>query len=239
MPDRQSACAPHRGCDSRLAWARMIDLPMLQARRPDSGHTSGRRSRAGCRASPAFGQMGSLDQADDFQFLRSRISHSSPSPSAIMLFLSRRNSRACSATTSFSARASCRRSQTSLLVAARAVSPPASTCQLQGTLSTSCNTGFRRYPRADTAPQCCAHREARLVFATAIARVTETAAYSSRARRGPRGPTTTKAETALNSSASDDRPLCARSRRSHCRRRQRKACPLSTAAIAWLDPIGR
>ena len=40
-----------------------------------------------------------------------------------MLFLSNRNSRACSATTSFNALASCRRSLTSLLVAARAVSP--------------------------------------------------------------------------------------------------------------------
>src|SRR5260370_31989882 len=81
---------------------------------------------------PARRKMGLFDQADDFQFLRSRISHSSPSPSAIMLFLSNRNSRACSPTPSFNALASCRRSLTSLLVAARAVSPatlrfPAST----------------------------------------------------------------------------------------------------------------
>src|ERR1700730_3177360 len=55
---------------------------------------------------------------------RSGIPHSSPSPSAIMLFLSRRKSRACSATTSFSARASRRRSLTSPLVAARAASAP-------------------------------------------------------------------------------------------------------------------
>ena len=40
-----------------------------------------------------------------------------------MLFLSRRSSSACSATTSFSVLASRRRSVTSLLVAARAVSP--------------------------------------------------------------------------------------------------------------------
>src|SRR5208282_206254 len=64
-----------------------------------------------------------FDQPDDFQLFGSGIPHSSLPPSAIMLFLSRRNSRACSATTSFSARASRRRSLTSLLVAARAVSP--------------------------------------------------------------------------------------------------------------------
>jgi hypothetical protein len=54
-----------------------------------------------------------LDQPDDLQLFGSRISHSSLPPSAIMLFLSRRNSRACSATTSFSAWASRRRSLTS------------------------------------------------------------------------------------------------------------------------------
>jgi hypothetical protein len=53
-----------------------------------------------------------------------------------------------------------------------------------------------------------------LVFATAIARITETAAYSSRARRGLAVRATTRAETALYSSAGDDRPLCARSRHS-------------------------
>src|SRR3954471_2954657 len=56
-----------------------------------------------------------LDQPDDLQLFGSRISHSSSAPSAIMLFLSRRNSRACSATTSFSAWASRRRSLTSPL----------------------------------------------------------------------------------------------------------------------------
>lgn len=45
------------------------------------------------------------------------------SPIRDHVFLSRRSSSACSATTSFSARASRRRSITSLLVAARAVSP--------------------------------------------------------------------------------------------------------------------
>src|ERR1019366_3711051 len=71
----------------------------------------------------ALRQMGLLNQPDDLQLFGSWIPHSSLSPSAIMLFLSRRNSRACSATTSFSARASRRRSLTSPLVAARAVSP--------------------------------------------------------------------------------------------------------------------
>src|SRR6202011_61479 len=72
---------------------------------------------------PARRQMGLLNQPDDLQLFGSWIPHSSLSPSAIMLFLTRRNSRACSATTSFSARASRRRSLTSPLVAARAVSP--------------------------------------------------------------------------------------------------------------------
>jgi hypothetical protein len=52
---------------------------------------------------------------------------------------------------------------------------------------------------------------ARLALATAIARVTEPAAYSSRARRGLAVLATTKAETTANSSAGDDRLLCARS----------------------------
>src|SRR6266480_2360834 len=71
----------------------------------------------------AHRQMRLLDQSDDLQFLGSRISHSSLPPSAIMLFLSNRNSSACSATTYFNARASRRRSLTSPLVAARAVTP--------------------------------------------------------------------------------------------------------------------
>src|SRR6056297_3365404 len=68
-------------------------------------------------------KMRSFDQADDLKLFRCGIPHSSSPPSAIMLFLSNRNSRACSATTSFRSRASRRRSLTSLDVAARAASP--------------------------------------------------------------------------------------------------------------------
>src|ERR1700737_1013807 len=64
-----------------------------------------------------------LDQPDDLGLLGCGVSHASPSPSAIMLFLSRRFSSVSSATTSFRALASRRRSFTSSEVAARAVSP--------------------------------------------------------------------------------------------------------------------
>src|ERR1700730_245486 len=64
-----------------------------------------------------------LDQPDDLGLLGCGVSHASPSPSAIMLFLSRRFSSVTSATTSFRALASRRRSFTSSEVAARAVSP--------------------------------------------------------------------------------------------------------------------
>src|SRR5258708_16165946 len=64
-----------------------------------------------------------LDQLDDLGLLGCRISHASSSPSPLMLFLSRRFSRVRSATTSFKAVASRRRSFTSPDVAARAVSP--------------------------------------------------------------------------------------------------------------------
>src|ERR1700730_12345429 len=67
--------------------------------------------------------MGVLDELDDLQLFASRIPHAASSPSAVMLFLSRRFSRVSSATTSFSADASRRRSLTSSEVAARAVSP--------------------------------------------------------------------------------------------------------------------
>ena len=49
--------------------------------------------------------MGLLDEADDLELLGRGVSHASSPPSPIMLFFSRRSSRACSATTSFSARA--------------------------------------------------------------------------------------------------------------------------------------
>src|SRR5882762_10804163 len=102
MPDQRSAYAPRRGYDSRPAWdgwlvfqclrpTRLVAvIPAVECR----GQDAERLQR------PARRQMGSLDQADDLQFLRSWVPHSSPSPSAIMLFLSRRSSRACSATCS-------------------------------------------------------------------------------------------------------------------------------------------
>src|SRR6202043_54092 len=71
----------------------------------------------------AHRQMGLLDELDDRQFFASRISHAASSPSPVTLFLSRRFSRVSSATTSFRADASRRRSLTSSEVAARAVSP--------------------------------------------------------------------------------------------------------------------
>src|SRR5690606_14810724 len=64
-----------------------------------------------------------LDDLDDLELLGCGVSHSSSPPSAIMLFLSRRFSSVRSATASFSARVSRRRSWTSPVVAARAVSP--------------------------------------------------------------------------------------------------------------------
>src|SRR3546814_5190697 len=69
------------------------------------------------------GQVRLLDDPDDLELLGCRIPHSSSPPSAIMLFLSRRFSKVRSATHSFRARASRRRSCTSPVVAARAVSP--------------------------------------------------------------------------------------------------------------------
>src|SRR5437660_19702 len=67
--------------------------------------------------------MGVLDELDDRQLFASRIPHAASAPSAVKLFLSRRFSRVSSATTSFRADASRRRSLTSSEVAARAVSP--------------------------------------------------------------------------------------------------------------------
>jgi hypothetical protein len=73
--------------------------------------------RALCR------QVRLLDDPDDLELLGGRIPHASSSPSAIMLFLSRRFSNVRSATPSFRALAPRRRSLTSLVVAARVVSP--------------------------------------------------------------------------------------------------------------------
>src|SRR5208282_371402 len=72
---------------------------------------------------PPHRQGGLLDEPDDLELLGGRVPHAASSPSAVTLFLSRRFSRVSSATTSFSAPASRRRSLTSSEVAARAVSP--------------------------------------------------------------------------------------------------------------------
>ena len=72
---------------------------------------------------PPHRQGGLLDELDDLKLLGGRVPHATFSPSAVTLFLSRRFSSVSSATTSFSALASRRRSLTSSEVAARAVSP--------------------------------------------------------------------------------------------------------------------
>src|ERR1700730_13177243 len=96
--------------------------------------------------------MGLLDELDDLQFLASRISHDASSPSPVKLFLSKRFSRVRSATTSFRADASRRRSLTSSGVAARAVSP-ASRFLLRESPSTSGNRGSGP-PHGGRAPRC-------------------------------------------------------------------------------------
>src|SRR5215510_11139630 len=68
-------------------------------------------------------QMRLLDQPDDLELLGCGVSHSPSPPSASMLFLSSRNSSACSATTSLRSWASRRSSLTSSLVADLAVCP--------------------------------------------------------------------------------------------------------------------
>src|SRR4051794_6163922 len=72
---------------------------------------------------PACRQVGGFDQPDDLDLLGCGVSHAGSPPSPVMLFFSRRFSRVRSATTSFSAWASRRRSLPSSDVAARAVSP--------------------------------------------------------------------------------------------------------------------
>ena len=94
----------------------------------------------------AYRQMGLFDELDDLQLFGSRISHSASSPSPITLFLSRRFSSVSSATTSFRALASRRRSLTSSEVAAAPCRQPAASCQLRGSPSTSGNQQFWTLP---------------------------------------------------------------------------------------------
>src|SRR5271169_3505801 len=103
-------------------------------------------------------QMRLLDQLDDLGLLGRRISHASSSPSPLILFLSRRFSRVRSATTSFNALASRRRSLTSPDVAARAVHRPTGACRPPGTPWTSRNTSRRRCPRGGRARRCSPRR---------------------------------------------------------------------------------
>jgi hypothetical protein len=74
-------------------------------------------------------------------------------PSAIMLFLSRRNFRACSATTSFNSRASRHRSLTSLWSLPARCRPQGAIFRPPGTPSTKCNTGSRQCLRAGRVPR--------------------------------------------------------------------------------------
>src|SRR3982074_3852020 len=92
----------------------------------------GRARNAELFQRPPHRQDRLLDQPDDLKLLGGGVPHVASSPSAVTLFLSRRFSKVSSATTSFSALVSRRRSLTSSDVAARAVSPasrffPAST----------------------------------------------------------------------------------------------------------------
>src|SRR6516225_7902011 len=68
-------------------------------------------------------QMRLFDKMDDLELFGRGEPHVWSPPSAIMLFLSSRNSSACSATTSFKCCASRLSCLTSSVVAARAVSP--------------------------------------------------------------------------------------------------------------------
>src|SRR5262245_41085636 len=72
---------------------------------------------------PSHGQARLLNEPNDLKLLGGRVPHAASSPSAVTLFFSKRFSMVNSATTSFSALASRRRSLTSSEVAARAVSP--------------------------------------------------------------------------------------------------------------------
>src|SRR3981189_82597 len=83
----------------------------------------GRARNANFLQRPPHWQGGLLDQPDDLKLLGGGVPHAASSPSPVTLFLSRRFSRVRSATTSFSAPASRRKSLTSSDVAARAVSP--------------------------------------------------------------------------------------------------------------------
>src|ERR1051325_8390790 len=83
----------------------------------------GCRRNAELRQATAHWQGGPLDQPDDFELLGGGVSHAPSSPTPIALFFRSRFSSTSSATTSFSALASRRKSFPSSEVAARTVSP--------------------------------------------------------------------------------------------------------------------
>src|SRR2546430_4663730 len=103
--------------------ARNSSVPLRPRRRGQSAAVEGGTRNADLFQRPPHWQGRLLDEPDDFKLLGGGIPHVASSPSAVTLFLSRRFSRVSSATTSFSALASRRRSLTSSEVAARAVSP--------------------------------------------------------------------------------------------------------------------
>src|ERR1700726_4023713 len=110
------------GMRSHTRWA-IIQRLRPAAAMPVVPAVKGRPRNAEFRQSLAHRQRRLFDQPDDLQFLGGGVSHAPSSPAPIVLFLSRRFSSMSSATTSFNALASRRRSLTSSELAARAVSP--------------------------------------------------------------------------------------------------------------------
>ena len=120
------AASPRQGCGSRRAWAWETGPAAQLPHAGGSDHTSGRMWCGGCPAWPTSGVPTDGDPSTSLM-----ISSFSEAGYLIrgrphrlyMLFLRRRSSSVCSATTSFRSRASRRRSLTSSVFAARAVSP--------------------------------------------------------------------------------------------------------------------
>lgn len=104
--------------------------PACRCRPPGTLNTSDRMWHVGYQACPAWPDMRLLHQLDDSVFLGRRRSHASFSPSPFT-FLSDRFSEK-SATISFSAVVSRRRSFTAPEVATRAVSPPGDVYRSRG-----------------------------------------------------------------------------------------------------------
>src|SRR4029079_3077425 len=117
-----------RGRGTRLPAACGPGRAVFQSLRPASAvpaipAVEGRSRNAEFRQGVAHRQRRLLNQPDDLQFLGGGGSHAPSSPAPIVLFFSSRFSSMSSATTSFNAPDSRRRSLTSSEVAARTVSP--------------------------------------------------------------------------------------------------------------------